>query len=125
MVAQGNRNGKCGGHGVHRGEHIGHPHCRVAIHLNVAVHVVGGFFAILVHALKSIEHSGHHHERRHLGVIQDFVMKFPGPGCAMNGELHRDHLRLPVKAAQNAGMAVLNEGPNRLGGVDDLEGIQR
>jgi len=43
----------------------------------------------------------------------------------MDGECDRNHVRLPVEDAHDAGVAVLHENSGFLGGVDDLEGVQR
>ena len=125
VVAQGNSHGKGSRHVFRGREHVGEPHVGKSADMDMAVHAVGGFFAILVHPLQSIEDRGHHHQRSQPGVVKHFVMELFGPAGSVNVERDRNHLRLLIEAPQDAGVPVLDECPNGLSGVDDLEGVER
>jgi hypothetical protein len=78
---------------------------------DAAVHPVGGFFAVFVHAVQRVEHRGHHRHRAQPRIVQDFVVKLLVGGAAVNGERDRNHFRLLVELAHDAGVAILHEAP--------------
>ena len=86
---------------------------------------IGGVFAVLVHSLDGVEHRRHHRGGRDLGVVQHFVVELLGMRDAVEGQRHRNHVWLAIEAAHDARAAVLHERADRLGGVDDLEGVLR
>ena len=125
-LAQGHRHQGGGGGVVVEGrEHVLQGDRGIAPHLDCALHAIGDLFAVLVDALQRVEHRRHHRYRRELGVVQHLVVELLGLGAAADGQRDRNHLRGLAQAAEDAGMAVLHERAYRLGGVDDLEGVQR
>src|SRR5205823_7968452 len=92
VIAQGYGHGKGGGHIFRGRKHVGQPHIWKSAHVDVAVHAIGGLFAVLVHSLQGVENGGHHHERRKARVVEHFVVELFRSAGPMNVEGYGNHL---------------------------------
>jgi hypothetical protein len=125
VLAQRRGHGVGRGRGVHGREHVVHAHVSKAVDANAAVHAIRSLFTVLVHAHQGVVDRCHHHQRRELRVVQDFVVVFPRATGAVDAQCYGDHFRLAIKASQNTGVAILHERADSLSSVDDLESVQR
>ena len=96
-----------------------------AFDVDAAVQAVSDFFAVFIHAMQGVEDRRHDRDRAEARIVQHFVVEFFRAGSAVNGQRHRNHVGLFVEDAENAGVAILHKDSGALGGVDDLEGVER
>ncbi len=116
---------RCGSRAIGRRVHVLHGELGIAKHRDVAIEAIGRVLAVLVHPLNGVEDCRHHCGGRDLGVVQHFVVELLGMRNAAEGQGHRNHVWLAIEAAHDACAPILHERANRLGGVDDLEGVLR
>src|SRR6202035_1830675 len=102
-----------------------HRHVWVAIDADASAHAISNFFPVIIHAVERVKNRCHHGHRTQACIIQNFIMKLPALGSAINVECDRNHVRLLAELAHDSCVAVLYESAYWFGGIYDLECIQR
>ena len=110
---------------LRRRKHVLERDFREAFHADAAIETISNFLAVFIHAMQRIEHGRHNRHRAKARIVQYFVVEDLRPGATVNGQRYWNHLRLFVEHAHDARMPILHEDAGRLGGVDNLESIQR
>ncbi len=108
-----------------RGEYVLQLHVGKASNSDVALHRIGRLFAVLVHPMQRVIDGGGHCDRTQPRIVENFIMKNLVAGSAVNGQRHRNHVRLLAEFAENSGVPVLHERSHGFCSIYDLKSIQR
>ncbi len=98
---------------------------RITIDRDRAAQLVGELLAVAVGLEQRFIKRNHEGPGSDVGIVDDFHVQGAVAQSAVGMDRHRDHAGRLTRHSANGGGAVFGEGADGLGGVDDLEGIQR
>ena len=98
---------------------------RIAIDRNRTPQLIGELLAVAVGLEQGFVKRNHQRSGSDIGVVNHLDMKSTVAQAAMGMDRHRDHASRLARHPAYGRRAILGKGADGLGGVHDLEGIQR